>query len=79
MTRIEAYEYQLARTEDREYATYLEGRIKLASSDQLVAAPDAPPATCGQCGADVRTERLFSEHFVIPNPQYPNLGDCPNV
>jgi hypothetical protein len=47
-----------------------------ALSDTLVA-PGGEPAACTGCGADVHTERLFSEHYVIPDWRYYNLGYCP--
>lgn len=47
-----------------------------ALSDTLVSVVE--PARCSGCGEDVSTERLFSEHFIISDPRYYNLGYCPN-
>lgn len=81
MNKIEALESNLADAHgDLERAqrqvTYLTERLDLARSDQPVSA-DGSPTHCGGCGADVSTERLFSEHYVIPDRRLTNIGHCP--
>lgn len=88
MNKIEAIDWQKGRVDDE--IADLENRLRQAHktlrrlnearehalSDTLVSVVE--PARCSGCGADVSTERLFSEHFVIPDPRYYNLGHCPN-
>jgi hypothetical protein len=33
---------------------------------------------CAGCGENLSTEWDFAKHFVIPDEQFLNLGECPN-
>lgn len=87
MNKIQAIEHQQAHTaaelaEARRRVESLETHMRHLDEVKAYASSDAPVGngvvTCSGCGADVSTERLFSEHYVIPDPRYYNLGNCPN-
>jgi DNA repair exonuclease SbcCD ATPase subunit len=87
MNRLEALQHQLGvNAEDIVRATRaleFAQRRKKSLEEQLVHATSETPvfsdrnATCKTCGADVRTEALFTAHYVITDWRYPNLGECP--
>lgn len=35
------------------------------------------PGRCSSCGAEIGTEALFAQHFIIPDARYLGLGYCP--
>lgn len=35
--------------------------------------------SCGNCGAEHKTEADFARHYVIPDERLLNLGECPKV
>lgn len=74
LTEIGKLEAELSRA--RKELERLERDRKHALSDTLVSVVE--PARCSGCGEDVSTERLFSLHYVIPDPRFYNLGNCPN-
>lgn len=88
MNRIQALEIQKSKAEEiRDEAikalekagrrvARVNSEIMHAQSETVVST--VMDVTCSECGADVRTERLFSEHYVIPDWRYANLGNCPN-
>jgi len=56
----------------------------LTSSDRyaLTRTPlghtwDDDPTPCNACGIPLATEADFARHFVVADPRYLNLGDCP--
>jgi len=92
MNKVEALKKQLAVEQARvtkaakalqaaEWSVlFLEGEIRHAESDTpLRIGHDGTmvPVRCPTCGEDVSTERLFSQHFVIPDWRYPSIGNCP--
>lgn len=88
MNKIEAIDWRTRRALTDVHA--LEGKLRRAreeldrlNHDREHALSDTQvnpnePARCTGCGADVSTERLFSEHYVIPDPMVYNVGNCPN-
>lgn len=88
MNKIEAIDWQKDRVRNEIYE--LEDRLRRARSEleRLDRATEhalsetlvsvVEPARCSGCGEDVSTERLFSLHYVIPDPRFFNLGNCPN-
>lgn len=81
MNKIEAIDLRLnevrAQLKRLRFAEHvLEAARAHALSGASVSA-DGSPTLCTGCGADVSTERQFSEHYVIPNPNLYNLGHCP--
>lgn len=72
--RVEELGKEIARLVERD--NHLEAQRRYSLSDAKTRVEGS--MSCTGCGADVSTERLFSEHFVIPDPQYYNLGYCPN-
>ena len=88
MKKIEAIDWQRTQVireleRARRVVDNLEIRLGHLDSAKQHAMSNTPVfsdrnATCIRCGADVRTERLFSEHYIISDPNYYNLGHCPN-
>lgn len=78
-TKIERLEAQIVRLEQERAEA--NGRLDRAVSELKGATDTTPypsgPQTCTGCGATLRNEFEFWSHFHIPNPQYLNLGDCP--
>jgi hypothetical protein len=87
MNRIEALQRQQAKAHGELLAaqravTDAEDRLRRVESLLTHAQSDTPVssthnAACGACGEDVRTEALFSAHYVIPNWRLANIGHCP--
>lgn len=78
-TKIERLKDKIARLEiERAEAN---GRLERAVSELKGATDTTPypsgPQTCTGCGLKMKNELEFWSHFHIPNPQYLNLGDCP--
>lgn len=55
--------------------------VALANTPFLKASDDrtgSVPGTCSECGADIGTEAMFAQHFIVPDRRYLNLGYCPD-
>lgn len=55
-------------------------RLELQKIDRDMAGLEQTTCglICSGCGELLETEKDFAAHFVIPNEQYLNLGECPH-
>jgi len=58
-------------------------RNDLAVAEATLTGMEATPFTadgtgkCSRCGTALPTEAAFAKHFLVPDEQYVNLGECP--